>query len=233
MDTIRKGLKNQGVNGRMRKIWHYLGNIAGAVLAFALYMVLEVFYFAPQRIHLGNMRVFVTALVTVVILFVIAYLYRQQLKEENLWGFNEEPHWDMRRMGIAIIGFILIVIGSIVMLKLVGGGMSENQQSLNRVEQNNAGLFKILVIFIAPFCEETIFRGMFFNIFFTRPTRLNKWLGIIASGFLFGYMHDPMLSKYILVYWVLGIVLAWVYTTTKDLRYSMLVHMCYNALGFI
>ncbi|NLD07084.1 MAG: CPBP family intramembrane metalloprotease, partial [Lactobacillus sp.] len=24
-----------------------------------------------------------------------------------------------------------------------------------------------------------------------------------------------------------------VYTTTKDLRYSMLVHMCYNAMGLI
>jgi membrane protease YdiL (CAAX protease family) len=81
------------------------------------------------------------------------------------------------------------------MLNLVGGGVSENQQSLNRLEQGNAGLFKILVVFIAPFCEETIFRGMFFNIFFTKPTTLNKWLGIITSGFLFGYMHDPMLSK--------------------------------------
>ncbi|MCT7790245.1 MAG: CPBP family glutamic-type intramembrane protease, partial [Lactobacillus crispatus] len=35
------------------------------------------------------------------------------------------------------------------------------------------------------------------------------------------------------VYWVLGMVLAWVYMSTKDLRYSILVHMCYNALGFI
>lgn len=219
----------------MKKIGHYLGNIAGAVLAFALYMLLEITYFAPKRINLGSgdLRVFATSLMTVVILFVIFYLYRQQLKEENQWGFNESPHWDARRLGIAVIGFILIMIGSVVMLNLVGGGVSENQQSLNRLEQGNAGLFKILVVFIAPFCEETIFRGMFFNIFFTKPTTLNKWLGIITSGFLFGYMHDPMLSKYILVYWVLGIVLAWVYTTTKDLRYSMLVHMCYNAMGLI
>ena len=187
----------------MKKIGHYLGNIAGAVLAFALYMLLEIAYFAPKRINLGSgdLRVFATSLMTVVILFVIFYLYRQQLKEENQWGFNESPHWDARRLGIAVIGFILIMIGSVVMLNLVGGGVSENQQSLNRLEQGNAGLFKILVVFIAPFCEETIFRGM--------------------------------LSKYILVYWVLGIVLAWVYTTTKDLRYSMLVHMCYNAMGLI
>ena len=42
-----------------------------------------------------------------------------------------------------------------------------------------------------------------------------------------------MLSKFIFVYWGLGMVLAWVYMQTKDLRYSMLVHMCYNAMGVI
>lgn len=173
-----------------------------------------------------------TALVTVIVLFLIFYLYKKQLKEANDWGFNREPHWDMRRIGIAILGFILMVLGAAVMLH-IAGGISENQQGLDRIEQSTGDLFKIMVVFIAPFCEEVIFRGMFFNIFFTKETKTNKWLGILASGFVFGYMHDPMLSKYIFIYWVLGIVLAWIYTTTKDLRCSMLVHMCYNALGFI
>ena len=114
----------------MKKIGHYLGNIAGAILAFTLYMLLEIAYFAPKRINLGkgNLRVFATSLMTVVILFVIFYLYRRQLKEENLWGFNESPHWDARRLGIAVIGFILIVVGSVVMLNLVGGGVSETSK---------------------------------------------------------------------------------------------------------
>ena len=34
----------------MKKIGHYLGNIAGAILAFTLYMLLEIAYFAPKRI---------------------------------------------------------------------------------------------------------------------------------------------------------------------------------------
>lgn len=114
-----------------------------------------------------------------------------------------------------------------------GKSISTNQASLNKIELQSGNLFKIMVIFIAPFCEETVFRGMFFNTFFTKTTKLNKWLGILASGFLFAYMHDPAISKFILVYWVLGSVLAWVYMKTKDLRYSMLVHMAYNALGFI
>lgn len=217
----------------MKKFWHYLGNIAGAVLALALYLELQVFYFYPQRLRLGQMRAIITALVTVIVLFVIFYLYKRQLREYNDWGFNETPHWDMRRVGIAMIGFVLIIVVSIVMLNLVGRGVSNNQQALDKIELNSKGLFKIMVVFIAPFCEEVIFRGMFFNIFFTKANTRNKWAGIIVSGFLFAYLHDPMLSKFVFVYWGLGMVLAWVYMKTKDLRYSMLVHMCYNALGFI
>lgn len=217
----------------MAKFWHYLGNIAGAILSLALYIELQVFYFYPQRIRLDHMRALVTALVTVIVLFVIFNLYKRQLKEHNDWGFNQAPHWDMRRIGIAIIGFVLILIVSMVMLSLVGRGVSNNQQALNKIELHSKGLFEIMVVFIAPFCEEVVFRGMFFNIFFTKKKITNKWLGMIVSGFLFAYIHDPMLSKFIFVYWGLGMVLAWVYMQTKDLRYSMLVHMCYNALGFI
>lgn len=217
----------------MKKLGHYLGNIAEAVLAFVLYAELEILYFRPQQFDLGRSRVFVTALATMLVLYLISYIYRRQLRKENDWGFDQTPHWDMHRLGIAMIGFVLIIVGSIVMLNLVGGGVSANQQSLDRIAEHNASLFKILVVFIAPFCEEHIFRGMFFNIFFTQKSTSNKWLGIVASGFLFAYLHDPALSKYIFVYWVLGMVLAWVYMSTKDLRYSILVHMCYNALGFI
>ena len=47
----------------MRKIGHYLGILRG-VLAFALYMLLEIAYFAPKRINLGSgdLRVFATSL---------------------------------------------------------------------------------------------------------------------------------------------------------------------------
>ena len=172
----------------MKKIGHYLGNIAGAILAFTLYMLLEIAYFAPKRINLGkgNLRVFATSLMTVVILFVIFYLYRRQLKEENLWGFNESPHWDARRLGIAVIGFILIVVGSVVMLNLVGGGVSENQQSLNRLEQGNTGLFKILVILDCKseisFKLVLIKEESFFLYFSSPPPKLVINFSYLTSG---------------------------------------------------
>lgn len=223
----------------MKKTFHYVGNIAGMIIAFFLYGILQKMYFYPkqiqQRFHLP-MPSFIYALLTVLVLAVIFWIYKKQLKEENDWGFNEEPHWDWRRILISVIGFFLITFLGAAMLQIVGSNgktVSNNQEVLNRISMQSGSLFKIMVAFIAPFCEETIFRGMFFNTFFTKATSFNKWVGIIVSGFIFAFMHDPQISKFILVYWVLGCVLGWVYMTTKDLRYSMITHMCYNALGVL
>ena len=223
----------------MHKILHYLGNFAGIIIAFVLYGVLQEFYFYPRiiarRFHIPYQG-FVTALVTVLVMAFIFWIYKKQLQEVNYWHFNQEPHWNLRRILIAILGFFLITFLGAAMLSIVsskGQTISTNQKGLDLISKQSGDLFKIMVCFVAPFCEEVIFRGMFFNTFFTKNTTFNKWAGILTSGFVFAYLHDPMLSKFILVYWVLGCVLAWVYMMTKDLRYSMITHMCYNSIGFI
>lgn len=224
----------------MKKILHYSGNLAEAIIALVLYSFLQEFYFYPQKIHQRfdlsePVQVLVTAAATVFVLWLIFWMYKKQLQEVNDWQFNQEPHWQLRKFWRAVIGFFLITILGSIMLLLVSQGksVSANQAALDKIQVNSGNLFKIMVAFVAPFCEEVIFRGMFFNTFFTKATRINKWLGILVSGFLFAYMHDAGFSKFILVYWVLGCVLSWVYMSTKDLRYSMLTHMAYNLLGVI
>lgn len=215
----------------MKKILHYVGNIIEIIIAFYLYAILQLFYFYPKRIH-WPMKAPIFALITVFILAFIFWMYKQQLKYKNDWGFNEEPHWTGRRISIAIIGFFLITLLGGLMTVLVGHGqISSNQQSLDQISKQSGNMFKLMVAFIAPFCEEVIFRGMFFNTFFTEESRVNKWVGIVVSGFVFAYVHDPHMTRFLLVYWVLGCVLAWVYLRTKDLRYSMITHMMYNSLG--
>lgn len=160
----------------MRKFLHYAGNIAGMIIAFVLYAFLQGFYFFPKKIHMPMKSVGI-ALITVIVLWLIFWLYKQQLKYVNNWGFNEEPHWKWKKVLVAFIGFILITIGAVITLNLVSGGktVSTNQQELNRISLQSGMMFKIMVGFIAPFCEEVIFRGMFFNTFFTKATSFNKW----------------------------------------------------------
>lgn len=218
----------------MKKVLHYAGNIAGMIIAFVLYGILQNFYFYPKKVQMP-MKSVAIALITVVILWFIFWLYKRQLREVNYWQFDQEPHWKWKNFWIAVLGFFLITILGALTLQAVSGGksVSTNQEELNQISTQSGGMFKIMVAFIAPFCEEVIFRGMFFNTFFTKATAINKWAGILVSGFIFAYLHDPAITKFILVYWVLGCVLGWVYMQTKDLRYSMMTHMAYNLLGVI
>lgn len=215
----------------MKKLLHYGANIVEIAISLYLYNILQLFYFYPKRIQLPEKSV-VIALITVVFLGFMFWMYKHQLKYENDWNFNQEPHWSAQRLVITIMGFILITLLGTAMTIIVGhGSVSTNQEALDQISKQSGNMFKIMVAFIAPFVEEVIFRGMFFNTFFTKETRMNKWVGIVVSGFVFAYMHDPHITRFILVYWVLGCVLAWVYLRTKDLRYSMLTHMLYNSIG--
>lgn len=223
----------------MSKFWHYIGNIAEMIVVLFFEAVLEGFYFLPNRSHFNFPgRAVVLALITVVALAIAFWLYKRQLRDNNEWGFNRSPHWDARRIGIALLGTVLLFFASAALLYLIqkngGGSTSQNQAALDRLaKKGNINLYKIMVAFLAPFLEEIIFRGMFFNTFFTKPSKLNKWLGIIVSAFVFAYLHDRTFTQFFFVYWALGLILGWIYMQTKDLRYSMLAHMLYNGLGFL
>ncbi|WEV43635.1 type II CAAX endopeptidase family protein [Lactobacillus sp. ESL0684] len=228
----------------MRRFFYFLGNIACMILAFVGYSFLQVFYFFPKQIQkklplTNGSLLFVTVIVTIIILGLLFYLYSKQLQEDNDWEFNERPHWDGRRITIALFGIVLAFIVSITLQAAVGltnGKTSANQAELNQISKQAGLSYLLMVCLVAPICEEVIFRGMFFNLFdliFDHETPVSKWLGIITAGFIFGYMHDPQITKAILVYWALGCVLSWVYIRTKDLRYSILTHIGYNSFPFL
>lgn len=224
----------------MKKFFWLLGNIAAFIIAIALYGFVQEFYFYPQGImktmHVDKVVfIVITTAITVVVLVFEFSFYRRQLKEKNYWGFNQKPHWKLGSFVIALLGVMLLVLASIatqLLLNLGANTTSTNQAVLNSISRQ-AGIFYIpMVTVLGPIFEETIFRGLFFNIFFSERTRANKWVGIMLSGFIFGFIHDPKLTKFIFVYWALGCILAWVYMTTKDLRYSIISHILYNAIGF-
>jgi membrane protease YdiL (CAAX protease family) len=185
----------------------------------------------------------VTVLTWVLALVVIAgvlLVYERhvlwKIQEQNL--FLDTPLFFRQQM--VLPGGILTYVGSFLMqllyiaiMSAIGGGISQNQQNLNDLQETAGPTYKIMVAAIAPICEETIFRGMFFNLLFSHASQLNKWIGILASGFFFAFAHNPFWSPYLIVYWMMGSVLAWVYMTTKDLRYSMMTHIMWNLLSLI
>lgn len=208
--------------------WHRVGNISQAIISFFIYSVVQLLYIEPKSQVVTWGRGIVLDLITIAAFMFIFWLYTRQLQTCNSWEFNEPPHWRISKIGIAIVAAVVMIVGQVVIIHFIGGGVSQNQQELEAVQRHSNQLMKVMVVIVAPFCEEVIFRGMFFNSFFTTDNPRNKWLGIICCGFLFGYVHDPMLSKFVFIYWFMGCILAWVYLKTRDLRYSMIVHALNN-----
>lgn len=224
----------------MKKILGFLGNIAAIIIAISLYGLVQEFYFYPQKImkavHVDKGAfVGLTIIITIAVLMIEFSFYQSQLKRRNSWGFNQKPHWKLGSFGIALLGVILLILtgaATQILLNLGPNATSTNQSALNSISHQAGNFYVPMITIIAPIFEETIFRGLFFNIFFEERTRLNKWLGILFSGLAFGLIHDPGLTKFVLIYWALGCILAWVYMTTKDLRYSIISHMLFNSIGF-
>lgn len=215
----------------MKTFLRFLGNLATVIIAFVLYTLLQLGY-AQKKVNL--LFAVILAVLTVAVIYWMYWIYKRELKQENDWFFNAKPHWDARRVIISVAAFFALVIFQVAYIKLVGGNtVSQNQAELDEVRKVASPMFNILLIVVGPICEEFIFRALFFNTFFPADNTLNKWVGIVASGFVFAYWHDPMFSKFIYLYWVMGMILAWTYVETKDIRYSILTHMLNNLLSIL
>ena len=215
----------------MKTFLRFLGNLATVIIAFVLYTLLQLGY-AQKKVNL--LFAVILADLTVAVIYWMYWIYKRELKQENDWFFNAKPHWDARRVIISVAAFFALVIFQVAYIKLVGGNtVSQNQAELDEVRKVASPMFNILLIVVGPICEEFIFRALFFNTFFPADNTLNKWVGIVASGFVFAYGHDPMFSKFIYLYWVMGMILAWTYVETKDIRYSILTHMLNNHLSIL
>ncbi len=91
----------------------------------------------------------------------------------------------------------------------------------------------VLVVVVAPFVEELIFRGVLLSAFDSvlepRWPALGPWPAIVASSALFALSH---LSAWLIVpTFVLGIALGWLAWWRRGLWPAILLHALYNGVG--
>ena len=93
-----------------------------------------------------------------------------------------------------------------------------------------------IVVFLAPFVEEVLFRGYIFG----NIRNSNRLAAYIVSCLLFAFLHvwqfavvSQNVTYFLLMlqYLVPGLVLAWVYEHSGTLWGSILLHACVNALS--
>jgi CAAX protease family protein len=85
----------------------------------------------------------------------------------------------------------------------------------------------LVVIVVAPLCEELFFRGFLFRVL---RTRMPLWVAALIDGVLFGVVHGELVIVPILT--ALGMVLCWVYERTGTLFAPIALHALNNTISY-
>ncbi len=146
---------------------------------------------------------------------------------ENWFRFNFFSNWFLWGFGGYCTALPIVVIVSLINQKLWQGQGGSNpllQMALESRDNTALGIFFFTAAIAAPFFEELLFRG-FLLPSLTRYTSV--WGAIFVSSLLFAAAHLSLSE--ILPLTALGIVLGIVYTRSRNLLSSMLLHSLWNS----
>ena len=161
-----------------------------------------------------------------IMLFII---YRKYLIEKfNDFKNNFNYYLEIGLKGW-LIGLGIMWLGNFLLAEFspVKEALNENQVQLLI---NTSPIFAlILTTIFAPINEEIIFRKSIQDFI------KNKWIYIIVSGLIFGYLHVSGGNNlydflYIIPYGALGSAFAYILTKTDNIYTTILMHMIHNGI---
>lgn len=173
--------------------------------------------------------------ISLVFLAVMVYFikyYQGQLQEYNPRGFGENLSFK-GKVGWIILTVVGIYAFLILVSPLLPQGTAENQQVVDQMFLNHVLGVTLYGAVLGPIIEELLYRGIFMNFFWNQKGRMYDVLAILSSGLLFGLLHEPQLSLYLVVYSAIGVFLGMLYLKTKDIRCNMIAHILYNGITFL
>lgn len=139
------------------------------------------------------------------------------------------------KLGLIFGAYLVLLVGMMFFgrLNLIFFHQAEtaNNQAIASMLNHNELMTIVFVISactLTPIAEELIFRGVLTNIFF-KPTWF--WPKVLLSGLVFSGAHASTNIVSFLTYFFMGLVLAYVYRRSGDLRNSILLHALNNIIA--
>lgn len=108
---------------------------------------------------------------------------------------------------------------------MFSSGAAENP--LNSLVSESSWIQVVVLAVLAPLFEEFIFRKQLID----RCRRYGEKTAIFFSALTFGLFHGNLYQFFYA--FGLGLLFAYLYTRTRRLRYSVILHMCINFLGSV
>ena len=115
-------------------------------------------------------------------------------------------------------------IGSFLSM-LLSRGTAEN--ALNDFAMDNNPIKIVVMVILAPFLEELIFRKAFID----RTHVYGEKTAVLLSGLLFGLFHTNMFQFFYAT--LIGLLLGYIYVRTGKLIYPFIIHALINFFGSV
>lgn len=223
---------------RFRVLSESLGKLLLCILLFSSFLVLTfipgvVLEFSFRWFNDFQLAIIYNSLNILLIIF-LYQRYTRQLKQKNPFQYGN------KRINKKIINLLLLIGIAIFFIEFIYTDIlnlerPENQKIVEALLAILPITMTIAIIFIAPILEELLFRGIFFNYFLSKNNPTAKYIALLANALIFGVLHEPWLSSIssFIVYSLSGLLLAITYLHTRDLRYSILIHMINNTISVL
>ncbi len=145
----------------------------------------------------------------------------------------EKPHFGLKQwLILLIIGFGCMYVGSLVgqfvmgILSQITGYSYENALN-SMVDESPLWMTFLGTCVCAPIGEEFIFRKLLID----RSRRFGDTVSILISGFFFGLFHGNLFQFFYA--FLLGMVLAYIYTRSGKIGWCIAMHAVLNFMGSI
>lgn len=177
----------------------------------------------------SSTEVILSLISNIIFLIITMLMYKNDLKKEwKIFRNNISENVDTS-IKYWLLGLAVMVVSNIIINFVLGGGQATNEKGVQKMIDSAPFIMLIAAGVIAPINEELLFRKGFRNII------NNKWLFILISGIIFGYLHvmgAKSLEQFLFIipYSSLGIAFATAYYKTDTVFSSIFVHMLHNTI---
>jgi len=198
------------------------------IAAQVLSVVIPIFLYMFYEFDVMSVVVYVNVILFVLAVFGSFALMRKDLQKEKA----EHPLTASKIIGWTILGVFLAWSAQIIAITIETSVFGINQGSENTAEivelTRMSPIFFIIPVFTAPILEEFIFRKIIFGSLYKR---MNFFIAVLISSLLFGVLHLEL--QRLLIYFAMGVALAYVYVKTKRIIVPILVHMGMNTVAIL
>lgn len=161
--------------------------------------------------------------------FIIGWAYRLYQR------YNQFSRPGGIRVGMVITAYLTLLVGMMLFgrlnLTFFHQSQTANNQAIAAMLNHNelaTIVFVISACTLTPVAEELIFRGLLTSFFFPVDW---LWPKVVLSGIVFSGAHASTNIISFATYFFMGMVLAYVYRRSGDLRNSILLHALNNIIA--